>query len=111
MTNLSLDIQPWLQLYPKIRPKLATLDSNLYVPFLREFLRFAGLISVTKESLLNHLCSSNDPKDPINRDGFTSNVVAVIVGGAEEAMYSRPGNYVLVLKNRKGFVKLALQTG
>jgi 2-acylglycerol O-acyltransferase 2 len=35
----------------------------------------------------------------------------LIVGGAQEALHARPGNYRLILKNRKGFVKLAIQTG
>lgn len=37
--------------------------------------------------------------------------MALIIGGAQEALHARPGNYRLVLKNRKGFVKLAIQTG
>lgn len=37
--------------------------------------------------------------------------VVLVLGGAQEALYARPGNYRLVLKNRKGFVKLAIQTG
>lgn len=35
----------------------------------------------------------------------------LVVGGAEESMYSRPGDYYFVLKKRRGFVKLALKTG
>lgn len=34
-----------------------------------------------------------------------------MVGGAQEALHARPGNYKIILKKRKGFVKLALQTG
>lgn len=34
-----------------------------------------------------------------------------MVGGAQEAYYSRPRNYTLVLKERKGFIKIALKTG
>lgn len=34
-----------------------------------------------------------------------------MVGGAQEALNSRPGIYRIILKKRKGFVKLALQTG
>lgn len=33
------------------------------------------------------------------------------MGGAQEALYARPGNYRLVLNKRKGFVKIAIQTG
>lgn len=111
MTNLCINIQPWLQLYPKIRPKMATLNSNLYLPFVREYYRNVGMVSVEKQSLINHLSTSNDLKDPSNKDGFTSNAVAITVGGLEEIICSHPRKYVVVLKNRKGFVKLALQTG
>lgn len=34
-----------------------------------------------------------------------------MVGGAQEALYARPGVYKLVLRKRKGFVKAAIQTG
>lgn len=37
--------------------------------------------------------------------------VVLIVGGAQEAFYARPGNHRLVLNKRKGFVKIAIQTG
>lgn len=46
-----------------------------------------------------------------NNDGFTSNACIVMVGGAQEALNSRPGSYHLILKKRKGFIKLALETG
>lgn len=34
-----------------------------------------------------------------------------MVGGAQEALYARPGIYRLVLNKRKGFAKIAIQTG
>lgn len=34
-----------------------------------------------------------------------------MIGGAQEALNARPGMYKLVLKRRKGFVKLAIETG
>ena len=37
--------------------------------------------------------------------------IALVVGGAAEIMYCRPDSYVLVLQRRKGFIKLALETG
>jgi 2-acylglycerol O-acyltransferase 2 len=39
------------------------------------------------------------------------NSVAICVGGSEEAFHSKPGKYKFVVKNRKGFVKIALKTG
>ncbi|QPG74141.1 hypothetical protein FOA43_001463 [Brettanomyces nanus] len=35
--------------------------------------------------------------------------VAIVVGGAMESLYSKPGLNCLVLKKRKGFIKLALE--
>ena len=37
--------------------------------------------------------------------------VILIIGGAEEAFDARPGSYRLTLRNRKGFVRKALQHG
>ena len=37
--------------------------------------------------------------------------VAIVVGGASEALDARPGWAVLTLARRKGFVKMALKTG
>ena len=35
----------------------------------------------------------------------------IVVGGAEEALDAHPGHHILTLKKRKGFIKMALQTG
>lgn len=35
----------------------------------------------------------------------------MVVGGAQEALNARPGNYKIVIKKRKGFVRVALETG
>lgn len=37
--------------------------------------------------------------------------MAIIIGGAQEALNARPGAYTLLLRNRKGFIKLALLHG
>ena len=84
---------------------------HFYIPFMREIFRLWGLVSCSKESLTYHLSKSNDPKHADNKDGYTSNAVAVLVGGAQESLDSHPGRYVLTLKNRKGFVKIAIRTG
>ncbi|XP_037941777.1 2-acylglycerol O-acyltransferase 2-like [Teleopsis dalmanni] len=109
--NMGNHIVKWLELYPGVRPKIGTLDMHFFTPIMRELLRLWGLVSVSKESLMYHLTKSNDPKHPDNKDGFTSNAVAILVGGAQEALDSHPGRYILTLKRRKGFVKLAIRTG
>lgn len=87
-------------------------------------------MSAKPESIINALKQSNNKLAICNYDGYTSNAVSaehsevfrknwfysllkvvLVLGGAQEALYARPGNYRLVLKNRKGFVKLAIQTG
>ncbi|XP_001360329.2 diacylglycerol O-acyltransferase 2-like [Drosophila pseudoobscura] len=109
--NMGLDIGKWLELFPQIRPKVGTLNQHFRTPLLREIVRWWGMVSVSKESLVRLLTKSNDPKHAGNSDGFTSNAVAILVGGAQEAMDSHPGKYILTLKNRKGFVKMAIRTG
>ena len=37
--------------------------------------------------------------------------MTIIVGGVQEALDARPGAYKLVLRNRKGFIRLALMHG
>ncbi len=41
----------------------------------------------------------------------TGNAAIIVIGGAEEALEARPGNYKLKLAMRKGFVKMAIKTG
>lgn len=41
----------------------------------------------------------------------SGNAVVIVVGGAAEALLCRPGVSTIFLKQRKGFVKLALKTG
>lgn len=105
------NIGTWLKTFPGIRPKIATLDMNFYIPFMREVCRYLGLVSCSKESLTHYLTKSNDSKHKENKDGFTSNAVLLLVGGAQESLNARPRNYAIQLKNRKGFVKIAIRTG
>lgn len=57
------------------------------------------------------LTQPNDADHPSNDDGYTANAAVVIVGGAQEAINSRPGNYTIHLKNRKGFIRIAMLHG
>ena len=41
----------------------------------------------------------------------TGNAVVIVVGGAAESLQCAPGMNSVTLKNRKGFVRLALQKG
>ena len=50
---------------------------------------------------IGHLLSKNG----------TGNAVAIVIGGAAESLSCSPGVTTLILKNRKGFVRMALQHG
>lgn len=97
--------------FPGIRSRVVTLDFHLIVPFFRELIFSWGAASCSEQSITNLVQASNDPKDPRNADGYTSNAVVIIVGGAAESLHCRPNNFRLVLKKRRGFCRIALKTG
>ncbi|KAI9299176.1 diacylglycerol acyltransferase [Neoconidiobolus thromboides FSU 785] len=81
--------------------RLATIPLNFYLPFYREIFQLMGFISCSKTSILNSL----------NLNNSQGNIVVLPIGGAREALFARPGKMDLILKNRLGFIKLALITG
>ncbi|KAJ3284869.1 Diacylglycerol O-acyltransferase 2 [Rhizoclosmatium sp. JEL0117] len=85
------------EMFPGVEMHLATLDAGFVVPGFRELLVHGGAISVSKKSL-NYALSHDQS-------------VVVIIGGAAEAIDAIPGTNRLLLKNRFGFVKIALQNG
>ncbi|XP_055609791.1 2-acylglycerol O-acyltransferase 1-like isoform X1 [Uranotaenia lowii] len=109
--SFATDHNKFYQLFPGIRSRACTLNFHFVIPFFRDLILSWGLASCSSKSVINMLTASNDPNHPKNRDGYTANAVVLVVGGAAESLHSRPDNYRLVLKNRKGFCKLALKTG
>jgi len=97
--NLSTESNNVSKVFPGIEVHLATLTQNFRIPFLREIFLGLGLISVDRKSLTHVLKSGQ---------GMS---VAIVIGGAAEALEARPHSNKLTLKKRKGFVKLALETG
>lgn len=49
---------------------------------------------------------SSPPRSP-----YTGRATLLIAGGASESLESTPGTYRILIKKRKGFVKLALKYG
>jgi 2-acylglycerol O-acyltransferase 2 len=93
------------QLFPGITNTLLTLESNFMIPLYRDYALAMGLRSVSKESCTN-LLSKGGP----NGEGM-GRAITIVIGGARESLSSQPGRLRLVLKSRKGFVKLAIQNG
>lgn len=94
------DVMHFEKRFPGIRTYYCTLKMNFFMPCIREFGNLHGFISVSQESI-NWVLSH-----PVK-----GKAVAVVVGGASEALCNRPGEYKIYLKNRKGFCRIALQNG
>ncbi|VDK24081.1 unnamed protein product [Taenia asiatica] len=103
LMTCGVDPLNFFQVFPGIKPHMATLNVHYKVPFYRECAMLAGGVSVSQESLIYLL-----DKEVTGRTG---NLVAVSVGGAAESLESRPGHYVLMLSRRRGFFRMALRTG
>lgn len=93
------------QLFPGITNTLLTLDSNFRVPLYRDYALAMGLASVSRESCENLLTRGGPNNEGMGR------AITIVVGGARESLDSSPNSLKLVLKRRKGFVKLAIRTG
>jgi len=93
------------QLFPGITNTLLTLESNFRVPIYRDYALALGLASVSRESCDN-LLSRGGP----NGEGM-GRAITIVVGGARESLDAKPGQIKLVLKRRKGFIKLAIRNG
>lgn len=91
--------------FPGITNSLLTLDSNFRIPFYRDYILAMGLRSVSKESIVNILSRGGPNNEGMGR------AVTVVVGGARESLEAQPGQMRLILKERKGFIKLAVRTG
>lgn len=93
------------QLFPGITNTLLTLDSNFRIPFYRDYALAMGLASVSRESCENILS-----KGGANGEGM-GRAITIVVGGARESLDAQPRSMRLVLKRRKGFIKLAIRSG
>ncbi|KAI0971448.1 DAGAT-domain-containing protein [Xylaria arbuscula] len=91
--------------FPGITNSLLTLDSNFRIPFYREYILAMGVRSVSKESIVNILNKGGPNGEGMGRG------VTVVVGGARESLQAQPGMLRLILRERKGFIKLAVRCG
>nr|KAI8751415.1 2-acylglycerol O-acyltransferase 2 [Biomphalaria glabrata] len=87
-------------LFPGIRSYLSVLSGQFMFPIFREYFLLSGAIEVSKESI----------EWVLAKEGC-GNAVAIMIGGAVEALEAHPGSFKLKIKSRKGFCKLALRHG
>jgi 2-acylglycerol O-acyltransferase 2 len=91
--------------FPGITNSLLTLESNFRIPFYREYIMSMGMRSVSRESIVNILTRGGQNGEGMGR------AVTIVIGGARESLEAQPGTLHLILKDRKGFVKIAVRTG
>ncbi|EPY73894.1 acyl-CoA wax alcohol acyltransferase 2 [Camelus ferus] len=88
------------KIFPGITPYLLTLGAFFWVPLLRDYIMTTGICSVSQSSM-----------DFLLTHRGTGNMLIVVVGGLSECRFSLPGSTTLVLKNRMGFIRMALRHG
>ncbi|KAG8237052.1 hypothetical protein J437_LFUL017186 [Ladona fulva] len=98
--NFATEGTNFSKVFPGLIPHLLTLEGHYSIPGYRDFLLCSGSVAASKDSLKYIL---------MHPDG--GHAAAVIVGGASESFFCQPGTYRLVLKKRKGFIRIAMQTG
>uniref|UniRef100_A0A8C0DPW7 Acyltransferase n=1 Tax=Balaenoptera musculus TaxID=9771 RepID=A0A8C0DPW7_BALMU len=88
------------RIFPAITPYVGTLEGIFWIPILRDYVMSMGVCPVSELAL----------KYLLTKKG-SGNAVVIVVGGAAEALLCHPGASTVLLKQRKGFVRLTLKTG
>lgn len=90
------------KLFPGLRTHLLSLKSFFYYPLSREYFYSFGACAAT-EKCLKYILTQTETK---------GQVCCIIVGGSKEMTYTLHGDtYFLIMKSRKGFIRVALETG
>ncbi|KAK1132265.1 hypothetical protein K0M31_016386 [Melipona bicolor] len=92
------------ELFPGLDINIIMLDQFFKTPFLRDYVRVINAASSSPESM--NLLLSTKPEAP-----YTGNASVLMPGGAAEIIESKPGTYRILIKRRKGFVRLSLKNG
>lgn len=95
--NMLNDSNKILELLEGIKLRILTLDMNFLLPFYRDVIMGLGFASVSRESC-NYLLSK----------GIS---IVIVIGGAEDTIDAKPGTNKLKIKNKKGFIRMALKHG
>ncbi|CAF0710190.1 unnamed protein product [Brachionus calyciflorus] len=104
LINFATDATNFPDLFPGLEPHLITLNGQFFSPLMREFFMLCGSCACEEQSLKYILFNKGQCKQK-------GQVCALLVGGARESNEAYPGTYRLVLKRRKGFIRIALETG
>ncbi|XP_055429569.1 2-acylglycerol O-acyltransferase 1 isoform X1 [Bubalus kerabau] len=98
--NFCTNYSAFKELFPGFTSYLHVLPYWFRCPLFREYLMSSGPVSVSKKSV-SHVLS---------KEGG-GNISVIVLGGAEESLDAHPGKFTLFIRQRKGFVKIALTHG
>ncbi|XP_034254715.1 2-acylglycerol O-acyltransferase 2-like [Thrips palmi] len=88
------------KVFPHHKTHLLSLHQHFQAPFSREVGLMLGALSAAPEAINATLSTPGG-----------GHVVGLVVGGAAEALMSRPNMYRILINKRKGFCRLALKHG
>jgi len=97
-SNFVPDFPERQKLFPDLSFRQHTMVANFRVPLWRELLLALGFLDCSRPSLLYQLSKKGG-----------GNVSILVPGGAEESIACT--EHTLTLKNRKGFIRVAIETG
>ncbi|EFB25109.1 hypothetical protein PANDA_021152, partial [Ailuropoda melanoleuca] len=98
--NFFTNVDNFRKEFPGIHTSVAVQAIFFHLPVSHDYFMSYGLCSVNRWSL-----------DYLLSKAQRGQAVVIIVGGAHESLYAIPGRHCLVLRNRKGFVHMALRHG
>jgi len=88
------------EVFPGISPHLLVLEQMFWIPFFRDLWSTTGSVAATKKGM-----------ESILLEKAGGQAAVLVPGGAPEALNCDKGEVRLILKKKKGFVKLALRCG
>ncbi|KAM7249525.1 hypothetical protein ACFE04_008290 [Oxalis oulophora] len=97
--NFQSNVNNFDQLYPGIDPHFVVLNANFRVPIAKDIYLACGGIAASEQSIIN--CLQRKP-------GASC---VLMPGGASESFLAFPGKCNIILRNRRGFIRLAIKTG
>jgi hypothetical protein len=98
--TLSMLTRTWDKLFPGIQKRVLSASAAFCIPFIREAWLSTECVSADKKTAEYCLHNEDNPCS-----------LCVYPGGHEEQLLTKTHKYRFYLKNRKGFVKLALEHG
>jgi hypothetical protein len=96
--SMGMDSCNFPEVFPGIDRYVATLTASFKIPIFREWILAHGFVSCGSHTMKKILTTPNKS-------------LVLVPGGANEALYAHPGEFKVHLKNRKGFVRVAIQCG